>query len=107
MIGLLAKTDEDEDGGKESVAIGMIGHFVDLSTGGLRELQTDFWGARAWGEMCEVAVFAVNETEAAAHGLTSKLLSASARAIVDKLLSGGGAQQGGGAFMNLGGDLEE
>ena len=46
IIGLFAKTDEDEDGGEESVTIGEIGHFVNLSTGSLRELQTEFWGAR-------------------------------------------------------------
>ena len=57
--------------------------------------------------MCEVAVFTANEADAAAHGLKFKPLSASARAIVDKLLPGGGPQQGVGPATNLGGDLEE
>ena len=47
ITGLLAKTDEDEDGGKEPVTIGRVGHFVNLSTGSLRELQIDLWGAEA------------------------------------------------------------
>ena len=107
IIGLLAKTDEDEDGGKESVATGKIGHFVNLSTGSLRELQTGLWGARAWEEMCEAAVFTANEAGAAAHGLKLKPLFASVRVIVDKLLPGGGAQQGGGTATNLSDDLED
>ena len=47
IIGLFAKTDEDEDGGEESVTIGEVGHIANLSTGSLRELQTEFWGAQA------------------------------------------------------------
>ena len=35
ITGLLAKTDEDEVGGEESVTIDKTGHFVDLSTGRL------------------------------------------------------------------------
>ena len=54
-----------------------------------------------------MAVFTANAADAAAHGLKFKPLSASARAIVDKLLPGGGPQQGGGPATNLGGDLEE
>ena len=57
--------------------------------------------------MCEVAVFTANAADTAAHGLKFKPLCASARAIVDKLLPGGGPQQGGGPAANLGGDLEE
>ena len=49
IAGQFAKTDEDEDGGEESVVIGKIGHFVNLSTGCLRELQTGHWGDRAGG----------------------------------------------------------
>ena len=48
IIGLLAKTDEDVDGGEDSVAISEIGHFANLSTGSLRELQTGLWGIRTW-----------------------------------------------------------
>ena len=49
ITGLFAKTDEDGDGGEESVTIGEVGHFVNLSTGSLRELQNEFWGARTRG----------------------------------------------------------
>ena len=90
IIGLHAKTDEDEDGEEKSVTIDEIGQLVHLSTGSLRELQRDLWGARAWGEMCEVAVFTANETAAAVRGQKLKPLPASARAIVDKLLPGVG-----------------
>ena len=107
IIDLFAKTDEDGDCGEESMAIDKTGHFVNLSTGSLRELQMEFWGARTWEEMCEMAVFTANEADAAAHGLKFKPLSASARAIVEKLLPGDGPQQGGGPATNLGGDLEE
>ena len=58
-----------------------------------------------------MAVFTANEADAAAHGLKFMPLSASARAIVDKLLPqllpGGGPQQGGGPATNLVADLEE
>ena len=54
-----------------------------------------------------MAVVTANEADAAAHGLKFKPLSASARAIVEKLLPGDGPQQGGGPATNLGGDLEE
>ena len=47
IIGLLAKTDEDEDGEEESVGIGKTGHLVNISTDSLRELQTALFGARA------------------------------------------------------------
>ena len=47
IIGLFAKTDEDEDGGEESVSIDEVEHSVNLSTGSLRELQAEFRGARA------------------------------------------------------------
>ena len=43
-IGRFAKNDEDEDGKEEPVVIGKTGHFVNLSTGSLRELQTGLWG---------------------------------------------------------------
>ena len=39
------------------VAIDKAGHFVNLSTASLRELQTDLRGAGVWKEMCEMAVF--------------------------------------------------
>ena len=42
--GRFAKTDEGEDGGEDSVVIGKTGHFLNLRTGSLRELQTDLWG---------------------------------------------------------------
>ena len=48
IAGVHAKTDEDEDGGEESVTIDEIGHPVNLSTGSLRELQTELWSARTW-----------------------------------------------------------
>ena len=57
--------------------------------------------------MFEVTVFTANEADAAAHELKFKHLSASARAIVDKLLPGGGPHQGDGPASNLDGDLEE
>ena len=44
-IGRFAKTDEDEDRGGESAVIEKNGHFVNLSTGSLRELQADLSGA--------------------------------------------------------------
>ena len=47
ITGFFAKTDEDEDGCEESVTIDEVGHFVNLSTGSLRELQTEFWSARS------------------------------------------------------------
>ena len=106
IIGLLAETDEDDYGGEEPVTIDEVGHFVSLSTGSLRELQTDLWGAQAWGEIYEAAVFTANETNAAAHGLRPKPMSASARAIVDKPPPGGEAQQEGDTTTNLGDDLE-
>ena len=66
------------------MTIGKIGHFVNLGTGSLRELQTDLLGGWVWGEMCEVAVFTANKAGAAALGLKLKPLSASARAFADK-----------------------
>ena len=37
-------------------------HFVNLSTGSLRELKTDLLGSGTWVEMYEVAVFTANKT---------------------------------------------
>ena len=54
-----------------------------------------------------MAVYTASETGAASHGLMPKPMSASARAIVDKLLPGGGAQQGRGTATNLGDGLGE
>ena len=47
ITGLLAKTDEDEDGEEEPVGIGKTGHLVNISTDSLRELQTALFGVRA------------------------------------------------------------
>ena len=54
-----------------------------------------------------MAVFTANKTEPYTHGLKVKPLSDSARAIVEKLLSKGGIQQGGGTATDLGEDLKE
>ena len=43
--GRFAWTEEGDDCGEESVIIGKIGNFVNLSAGSQRELQTDFWAA--------------------------------------------------------------
>ena len=44
-IGRFARTEEDGDGGEESVVIGKTGNFANLSAGSLRELQTGLWKA--------------------------------------------------------------
>ena len=106
ITGHFAETDEDEGGGEESVTTDKIGHFVNLSTDSLRELQTGLWGGRVWEEMCEVAVFTANKTGAAAHGLKLKPLSAVARAVVGKLTAGDGTRRDEGAATNLGDGLE-
>ena len=80
ISGHLTETDEDEDGEEESATTDKAGHFVNLSTGSLRELQTGLWGGRAWEEMCEVDVFTANMAGASAHGLKLKPLSATAGA---------------------------
>ena len=40
-IGQFSSTEEDGDGGEESVVIGKIRHFANLSAGSLRGLQMD------------------------------------------------------------------
>ena len=107
IIGLYAKTDEDEDGGEESITIDEIGQFFNLNAGSLSELPTGLWGHRNWEEMCKMAVFAANEKDASALGLRNKPLSASARAIVNKLLSEEGTQPVGGAAADLSEDPKE
>ena len=106
IIGHFAKTDEDEDGGGKSVIVDKTGHFVNLRNGSLRELQTGLWGGRVWKEMYEVAVFTANKTDAVAQGLKLRLLSAEAKAIVDKLPAGDETQKDEAAATNLGGNLE-
>ena len=61
------KIDEGEDGGEEPLVIDKAGNFVILSTSSLRELQTGLWGASAWKEMYEAAVFTANKADAATH----------------------------------------
>ena len=106
-MGRFAKTDGDEVGGEGPVVISETGNFVVLSTDSLQELQTGIWGASAWKEMSEVAVFTTNKADTAAHGLKFKPLSVEARAIADRHPALYQPQEDGAAATDLGGYLEE
>ena len=89
------------------MVIGKAEYFVNLSIGRLRELQTGLWGADVRKEICVVAVFTANKTDADAHGLKLKPLSAEARAIAGKLPALVRPQEDEVVATILGGDLEE
>ena len=72
--GRFAKANQDEYGGEVPVVIDQIGHFANLSSGSLRELQTELRGAGVWKEMYEIAAFTASKVDADAHGLKLKPL---------------------------------
>ena len=88
------------------MVIEKTGHFVNLSTGSLRELRTGLCGASAWEGIYEAADFTANKADAGTHELKSKPLFAEARDIVEILAALSETQEDEAVPTNLGDDLE-